>query len=144
MRSTTRFSGEQLRAKALVEMERRVATGVADQVELLQPREAPAFNQELVGKWLEVLWRHHNKDTGELHYIWSTGRVVRIADGLSDARSSTARKILPAGAVLWAWRMRIRTLTSWRQASSGSSCCRRSGTHRPTRRCTVGVTTRVS
>ena len=49
VRSTTRFSGEQLRAKALVEMERRVATGVADQVELLQPREAPAFNQELVG-----------------------------------------------------------------------------------------------
>ena len=35
--------------------------------------------------------------------IWSTGRVVRIADGLTDRRSARAKKILPAGAVLWAW-----------------------------------------
>merc|ERR1712086_859056 len=35
--------------------------------------------------------------------IWSTGRVVRVADGLSDMRSKRARSVLPAGAVLWAW-----------------------------------------
>ena len=34
--------------------------------------------------------------------IWSTGRVVRVADGLTDKRSSRATKVLPAGAVLWA------------------------------------------
>ena len=27
----------------------------------------------------------------------------RVADGLTDKRSPRARKILPAGAVLWAW-----------------------------------------
>ena len=28
---------------------------------------------------------------------------MRVADGLSDKRSSRARKILPGGALLWAW-----------------------------------------
>jgi hypothetical protein len=35
--------------------------------------------------------------------IWSTGRVVRVADGLTDRRSPKARSVLPAGMVLWAW-----------------------------------------
>ena len=35
--------------------------------------------------------------------IWSTGRVVRVADGLTDKRSKRAQKVLPAGMVLWAW-----------------------------------------
>ena len=35
--------------------------------------------------------------------VWSTGRVARVADGLTDKRSSRAKKVLPAGAVLWAW-----------------------------------------
>ena len=35
--------------------------------------------------------------------IWSTGTVKRIADGLTDKRSAKARKVLPAGALLWAW-----------------------------------------
>ena len=35
--------------------------------------------------------------------IWSSGRVVRVADGLSDKRSARAKQLLPAGAVLWAW-----------------------------------------
>lgn len=35
--------------------------------------------------------------------IWSSGRVARVADGLTDKRSPRARKILPAGALLWAW-----------------------------------------
>ena len=36
-------------------------------------------------------------------YIWSSGRVARVADGLTDKRSPRAKKILPAGALLWAW-----------------------------------------
>ena len=35
--------------------------------------------------------------------IWSSGRVARIADGLTDKRSPRARTVLPAGMVLWAW-----------------------------------------
>ena len=31
------------------------------------------------------------------------GRVARVADGLTDKRSKRAQKILPAGALLWAW-----------------------------------------
>jgi len=29
--------------------------------------------------------------------------VKRVADGLTDTRSARAKKILPAGALLWAW-----------------------------------------
>ena len=51
----------------------------------------------------QVLWKYTDKDTNQPHMIWSTGRVVRVADGLSDKRSKRARSVLPAGAVLWAW-----------------------------------------
>ena len=76
-------------------------------MERAQPHDAPAFDQQLVGKRLEVLWevlRDRARD-GERtpHLIWATGRVERVADGLTDKRSSRARKILPAGALLWAW-----------------------------------------
>ena len=53
-----------------------------------------------MGKWIEVRWRYTDKDTGEYIYIWSPGKVVRVADGLTD---KTGKKLLPAGAVLWAW-----------------------------------------
>eukprot|EP00966_Prymnesium_polylepis_P134088 3099558-Prymnesium_polylepis.1 len=103
IRSRARFSSEELRQKAEAAKQRREATGISDSVEARQPQEAPAFDQELVGKRLEVLWKYLAKDTGEAHMIWCTGRVVRVADGLTDKRSPRARKILPAGAVLWAW-----------------------------------------
>ena len=51
----------------------------------------------------QVLWRYFEKDSNEQHYIWTTGTVKRIADGLTDKRSERAKKILPAGALLWAW-----------------------------------------
>ena len=35
--------------------------------------------------------------------VWSTGRVARVADGLTDKRSARAKKLLPAGALLWQW-----------------------------------------
>ena len=57
----------------------------------------------LVGKQLEVCWKYFHKDTKEPMLIWATGRVTRVADGLTNRRSSRAKKILPAGAMLWAW-----------------------------------------
>lgn len=97
------FSTEELRAKAEEEKQRRVEAGVWDTVERLQPNEAPAFDQALMGKRLEVLWKYMNKDTNEPTLVWATGRVARVADGLTDKRSRLARKVLPAGAILWAW-----------------------------------------
>ena len=97
------FSTAELERKAAEAMARRVADGTADDVEALQPAEAPAFDQSLVGKWLEVRWRYTNKDTGEYEYIWSPGKVVRVADGCSDKKTARGKKLLPAGAVLWAW-----------------------------------------
>ena len=73
---------------------------------MAQPHDAPVFNSELVGKRLEVLWRYWEKQadgSSTAHHIWCSGTVKRIADGLSDKRSQRARKILPGGAVLWAW-----------------------------------------
>ena len=35
--------------------------------------------------------------------IWASGNVKRVADGLTDKVSTRAKKILPAGALLWAW-----------------------------------------
>ena len=84
-------------------MTRREAAGVADSVERMQPKKAPAFNQALVGKRIEVLWKYFDKDTNQPRMVWSTGTVKRIADGLTDTRSKRAQKILPGGAVLWAW-----------------------------------------
>ena len=57
----------------------------------MQPQDAPAFDQKLVGKQLEVLWKYFDKDTNEPILIWATGRVKRIADGLTDVRSPRAR-----------------------------------------------------
>ena len=84
-------------------MRRREAAGISDSVERMQPQEAPAFDQALVGKRLEVLWKYHDKDTGEPILIWSTGRVARVADGLTDKKSARGKKLLPAGMVLWEW-----------------------------------------
>ena len=48
-------------------------------------------------------WRYTNKETGEYEYIWSPGKVVRVADGLTDKKTKRGKALLPAGAVLWAW-----------------------------------------
>ena len=97
------FSKDELDAQADAAMQRRVAAGISDTVENLNDKVAPAFDQKLVGKQLEVCWKYFHKDTKEPMLIWATGRVVRVADGLTDTRSSRAQKVLPAGMVLWAW-----------------------------------------
>ena len=52
-----------------------------------------------------MLWKYFDKSNGsEEHLIWASGRVVHVADGLQTKWStapSRARKVLPAGAVLW-------------------------------------------
>ena len=59
------------------------------------------FNSALVGKRLEVLWPY--KTDGKTVKMWASGTVKRVADGLTDKRSKRAKKILPAGALLWGW-----------------------------------------
>ena len=54
-----------------------------------------------MGKWLEVCWPY--KEDSRTVKIWAAGRVKRVADGLTDKKSPRARKILPAGMLLWAW-----------------------------------------
>lgn len=95
------FQVENLRVKAEAARARREAAGVSDTVEVVQPPFPPPFDSKLVGKWLEVCWPY--KENGTTTKIWATGRVVRVADGLTDTRSLRARKLLPAGALLWAW-----------------------------------------
>ena len=100
------FSAEELRVKAEAERQRRVEAGIADGVQMTQQHDAPVFDSGLVGKRLEVLWKYFETTAdGErkAHLIWATGRVARVADGLTDKRSSRAKKILPAGALLWEW-----------------------------------------
>ena len=90
-------------AKADALMQRRVAAGISDPWEAMQGLHAPEFNQELVGKRIEVCWKYFDKDTDKPVLIWTPGRVVRVADGLTDKRSKRARNVLPGGALLWAW-----------------------------------------
>ena len=40
---------------------------------------------------------------GKTVKIWASGTVKRVADGLTNKTSKKAKKILPAGALLWAW-----------------------------------------
>jgi hypothetical protein len=103
IQSKSLFSKEELDAKAEAAVERREAAGISDSVELMQQQDAPAFNQKLVGKQLEVLWKYFDKDTNEPMLIWATGRVKRIADGCTDTRTKNGKALLPAGMVLWEW-----------------------------------------
>lgn len=97
------FDKDELLRKVDIAMARRIQAGIADDVEKMQPATAPPFNQELVGKRLEVCWKYFDSTTGEPTLIWTSGTVKRVADGLTDRRSSRARAILPGGALLWAW-----------------------------------------
>ena len=65
------------------------------------PPPSPAFDSRLVGKRLEVCWPY--KEAGKTVKIWACGTVKRVADGLTDRASKRAQKVLPSGAVLWAW-----------------------------------------
>lgn len=51
-------SPQQLEAAIKREHERRVAAGFADDVQALQPKDAPEIDEALVGKMLEVCWNY--------------------------------------------------------------------------------------
>jgi DICT domain-containing protein len=98
------FSAAEVERKAELAVERRRAAGISDDIEDMQQLRAPAFDQSLVGKRLEVLWKYVDKaNSNKATLIWASGRVVRVADGLAAKRSKKAKQVLPAGAVLWAW-----------------------------------------
>ena len=107
LEASSLFSIENLLEKAKAARERREAAGISDSVEAAQPRMAPAFDVNLVGKRLEILWPYRfgpdGKPLPKAEKIWASGTVKRVADGLTDTRSARAKKILPAGALLWAW-----------------------------------------
>ena len=100
LEATSLFNVSNLLAKAEAERKRREAAGISS-VEAAQQKEAPPFDTRLVGKRLEVCWPY--KESGKLVKIWASGTVRRVADGITDKSSARAKKILPAGAVLWAW-----------------------------------------
>ena len=54
----------------------------------------PPFDTKLVGKRIEICWPY--KVDGKTVKIWASGTVKRVADGLTDTRSKTAQKVLPA------------------------------------------------
>ena len=107
LEASSLFSIENLLEKAKAARERREAAGISDSVEAAQPRMAPAFDVNIVGKRLEILWPYRfgpdGKPLPKAEKIWASGTVKRVADGLTDTRSARAKKILPAGALLWAW-----------------------------------------
>jgi hypothetical protein len=65
IKSKSLLSAAELEAKTQAALKRREESGVADSVERLNGREAPPFNQQLVGKRLEVLWKYTDQDTKE-------------------------------------------------------------------------------
>ena len=118
------FSTDKLLVRAEAARLRREAAGISDRVEASQPPR-PAFNTELVGRHLEICWPY--KENGKTTKIWAFGVVKRIADGINDKRTSRCSKILPAGALLWAWEKQTPSSVR-RTGSSGWSSIRTSST----------------
>ena len=48
---------------------------------------------------MEIRWKYTQQDGGEPVWIWCSGEVVQVADGVSDKESARHKKLLPAGAV---------------------------------------------
>ena len=82
-------------------VERACAALVAPRDVVPVHRRVGGDGKQLVGKRLEVCWPY--KLNGKTAKIWASGRVNRVADGLTDTKSARSKKLLPAGAVLWAW-----------------------------------------
>lgn len=97
------FSAAELERKVGAALKRRMEAGISDDVEDMQPLRAPAFDT-LANRRIEVLWKYFDKSNGSKEQlIWASGRVTCVADGKKMKRSKRAKKVLPAGAVLWAW-----------------------------------------
>ena len=97
--NTAEYTGEQLKAKVEAERERREAAGLTDSVSNMQPARPRPLDQTLVGKRLEIRWKYTEGGGSEPVWIWCSGEVVQVADGVSDKASERHKKLLPAGAV---------------------------------------------
>ena len=84
------FNVALLLPKAEAARARREAAGIADSVEVRQQEHAPKFDVNLVGKQIEICWPY--KLNGKMAKVWASGRVVRVADGLTDTKSEPRKE----------------------------------------------------
>ena len=140
------FSAEELARKAELAMQRRAKEGTADSVEWAQPEEPPAFDQQLVGKRIEILWKYFDKITHEPTLIWySFGRgggwcalQMGSQTHVAQEHARSCPRVLCSG-------RGMRTPSSMNAlARNGYFCCHRSGTPRPIAACIVGAMTLAS
>ena len=102
----TELSPEQLREAAERERERLEERGEISREEDLQGDDAPSFTS-LIDVDVDIRWRYWVKDPSRKsgrrsQYIWCTGRVVEVADGVKR-KSPKCKSPLPWGAVRIMW-----------------------------------------
>ena len=54
----------------------------------VHPLKPPVFDQSLVGKEIEVLWKYHHNVTNEPMYIWSPGLTTTTSSSSSHATTT--------------------------------------------------------
>lgn len=103
-------SPEQLTAAIERERERRRTAGFSDEIQAVQPHDAPTLDKTLVGAQLEICWHYTSRvDNKTKVPIWCPCKVVRVADGETDKGSNNyqlsanARAIAPRGLTLVEW-----------------------------------------
>jgi len=100
---------DELLKRAENERERLEQIGELDHTADIMPKKAPACNESLIGKELEIRWRYWRPtEEGERGQkkavdIWCVGTVVQVANGTSDKASPRCKKLLSAGAVKVMW-----------------------------------------
>ena len=105
------LSPDELLAAAERERERLEDAGEISMVGDGQPAVAPDF-PSLVGRELDIRWRYWTKEGGKRKsvYIWCTGVVAEIADGVTTKKTPRCKSPLPWGSV------RMRMLTTRRRS----------------------------
>ena len=101
-----------LKAAAKAERRRREADGIGDRVQNRQPIQPPTFDDDIVGKHLEVRYKvdvideESGKPTGEVLFVWWSCEVMRVSDGKVQKIGAHGKQIKgkhPAGHVLLRW-----------------------------------------
>ena len=101
-----------LKAAAEEERLRREAAGIGDRVQNLQPIQPPAFDEDFIGKHIEVRYKYAIIDpvtkepTGEDAFLWCAAQVMQVSDGslLKKGKKGQALKSKhPAGHALLRW-----------------------------------------
>ena len=102
------FSTAELERKTQLALERRREAGISDDIPTIWRTSSscgrPPLTPSSSANGSNVLWKYFDKSKGNKPtLIWASGRVVRVADGLTNKRTKAAKTVLPAGALLWAW-----------------------------------------